>query len=310
MGDFLEAAYKTLQNFCKPLTAEEITNHAMGMMYLTSNGATPSQTMKARLSDNIRLRGNESLFMRTGKGIFALRAWGDLYPEFVADRFEHALLEENAVVFDREHLPLVIPGPGLHSAPINDGIELLNLCRPMLRREAEEDPTVVQLVSAFIVKWEDQYLTYKRSARLPESRLHGEYSITFGGHLTPYDLFDCDEWPTDPGATLWNIFDPVNGIHLLQREFNEEVRVEKQPSFSYRGLLYDDSREVSRQHIAIVYDTVLHDPAYNIGERGFLLDPKYESLREIYARESDFENWSQLIIAAELREASSRGHKI
>jgi len=238
--------------------------------------------------------------------MFALRAWSNQYMEYIADRFQQALLAENAVVFDRENLSLLVPGPGLHATPINGGADLLTLCRPMLRREAEEDTGVIQLVSAFIVRWQDAYLTYKRSKRLPESRLHGEYSINFGGHLTPLDLFGFDEWPADPNASLWNIFDPINGVFLLQREFMEELRVDKLPRFTYRGLLYDDTRPVSRQHIGIVYDTILQERDYTIGERGFLLDPKYETLDKILARESDFENWSQLIIADEMQRTGRR----
>lgn len=300
MGRFLDAAYDTLDAAGLPLTASEIVEIALELGHLNSSGATPEQTMKARLSDDIRARRSRSLFMRVEKGRFALRAWMDRFPEYVADRFQQALLDEDAVVFERSYLSLLLPGPGLHVQPLEDGSRLLGLCRPMLRREAEEDPSVIQLVSGFLVRWSGKYLTYRRSARLPEARLHGEYSISFGGHLTPRDLFDSAAWPADPNAALWNLFDPINGIHLLLREFNEELRVKRTPSFTYRGLLYDDSREVSRQHIAIVYDVELQGPEYTIGERGFLLDPKFESLSEVLSRAEDFENWSRILIGAEV----------
>lgn len=301
MGRFLEAARATLDAVDEPLTARGLVDHAVRLGFLNSSGATPMQTMKARLSDDIRQRKTSSAFMRTEKGTFALRAWGDRYSEYVADRFQQALLDEDAVVFDREHLPLLVPGTGLHPGAPSDDARLLALCHPLLRREAETNPDVIQLVSGFIVRWQDRYLTYKRSARLPEARLHGEYSISFGGHLTPRDLFDTPVWPADPNAVLWNIFDPTNGIQLLLREFREELRVEKAPSFTYRGLLYDDAREVSKQHIAIVYDVDLASPEYSIGERGFLIDAKYETLSEVVERANDFENWSQMIIADECR---------
>lgn len=308
MGRFLDAAYGTLNDVGRPLTASEIVELAIEQGRLNSSGATPGQTMKARLSDDIRLQRSRSLFMRVEKGRFALRAWMDRYPEYVADRFQQALLDEDAVVFERRHLSLLVPGSGLHEKPLEDGGQLLSLCRPMLRREAEEDSSVIQLVSGFLVRWADKYLTYKRSARLPEARLHGEYSISFGGHLTPRDLFDTPAWPVDPNAALWNLFDPVNGIHLLLREFNEELRVDRVPTFRYRGLLYDDSRAVSRQHIAIVYDVDLQSPEYSIGERGFLLDPRFESLSEVLSRAQDFENWSQILIGAEVDRTGRQRH--
>ena len=161
----------------------------------------------------------------------------------------------------------------------------------MRRREAEEDLSVIQLVSVFIVHHDDRYLTYKRTKRLPESRLHGMYSIAFGGHLNPDDI-----------SRLLNIFDPGLGAALLERELGEELRLKagEITEISYRGLLYDDSRPVSRQHLGISYDVWLRTGKFEIGERGFLMDAKFETLEQIQARLSDFENWSHMIIEAEL----------
>ena len=59
------------------------------------------------------------------------------------------------------------------------------------------------------------YLTYKRTKRLPESRLHGFYSFAFGGHLNPNDL-----------KPLLNIFDPELAAPLLLREsLEKELRI-------------------------------------------------------------------------------------
>ena len=162
----------------------------------------------------------------------------------------------------------------------------------MQRRKAEEDYTVIQLVSVFIVRYQDKYLTYKRAKRLPESRLHGFYSLSFGGHLNPDDL-----------RPLLNIFDPKLATPLLLRELGEELKLDRlnPPVLQYRGLLYDDSRDVSRQHLGITYDVFLTTDVYEIGERGFLIDAKYETIREMLARKEEFENWSLLLIDEELR---------
>jgi predicted NUDIX family phosphoesterase len=168
----------------------------------------------------------------------------------------------------------------------------------MLRRDAESDPSVIQLVSAFILQWRDKWLTYKRTKRLPESRLHGEYSVNFGGHLTPSDLTETGD-PSLAASALFNMFDPEDGRLFLSRELKEEVRLQYEPRFRYRGVLYDDRREVSRQHLAIVYDVLLRDQNYKIGERGFLMDDKFESLEQIEGRIEEFENWSELLIRDE-----------
>jgi predicted NUDIX family phosphoesterase len=148
------------------------------------------------------------------------------------------------------------------------------------------------LVSVFIIRHRDRYLTYKRTKRLPESRLHGVYSIGFGGHLNPTD-----------SAPLLNIFDPAVGDPLLERELWEEIKIKslRSPVIEYRGLLYDDSREVSKQHLGLTYQVLSDSEMFEIGERGFLMDAKYETLEEIQRRSGEFENWSLLIMNEELK---------
>jgi len=160
----------------------------------------------------------------------------------------------------------------------------------MRRREAEENVTVIQLVSVFVVHHGERYLTYKRTKRLPEARLHGCYSVAFGGHLNPDDV-----------SRLLNIFDPALGGALLERELGEELRLKigEIVNISYRGLLYDDARPVSRQHLGIAYDVFLKTGQFEIGERGFLMDAKFETLQEIQARIGEFENWSEMIVRTE-----------
>ena len=124
----------------------------------------------------------------------------------------------------------------------------------MRRRQAEESFDVIQLVSFYIVRFKDTYLTYKRTKRLPESRLHDYYSIGFGGHLNPDDLLP-----------LFSFSEPEQVLEIVIRELREELRLNPEPSISFRGVLYDDSREVSRQHLGIVYDVELYSQNYEIG---------------------------------------------
>lgn len=70
---------------------------------------------------------------------------------------------------------------------------------------------------------------------------------------------------------------------------------------SYCGVLYDPSREVSKQHLGLVYQVFASSPSFEIGERGFLMDPKYETLEQMNRRRGEFENWSLLLIDEEIR---------
>jgi predicted NUDIX family phosphoesterase len=282
MSTFLEIAHLVLVRAGQPLSAREITARAQREGLLSSQGKTPWQTMKSKLSMEILKHGDKSRFMRANAGLFALREWKDSVFEHHADRFKKALFDEEIVVFPKPSLNTYIPGPGLHIGSI-DSPRLLRELRPMRRRDAEEDPSVVQLVSVFIVRHARRILTHKRTKRLPESRLHGFRSISFGGHLTSED-----------SAPLLNIFAPDQGYSLLQRELSEEVILEKEilTDFKYRGLLYDCGREVSKQHLGIVYEVLVRSENFEIGERGFLTDARYEPVESIMASLQDYENWS------------------
>ena len=156
----------------------------------------------------------------------------------------------------------------------------------MRRALAEEDISVIQLVSVFIIRFGHKILTHKRTKRLPESRLHGYYSLSFGGHLNPDDV-----------APLFNLFAADQAYPMLERELHEEVRFpDGVLGLTYRGLLYEDSRDVSRQHMGVVYEVAAHTGRFEIGERGFLIDAKYETVDEIRGRLNEFENWSVLLL--------------
>jgi predicted NUDIX family phosphoesterase len=288
MVTFLDAAYEVLLGEKRALSSHDIARRAIALGILHTAGRTPGHTMRARLATDILTKKNRSRFMRTDAGLFALRQWGS--PEFVAHRHVRALLDEEVVVFPAAKLRDFVAGPGLwHSRVAYQS--LLKECRGMPRRIAESDPSVIQLVSAFLVRHESLYLTHKRSKRHPESRLHGFSSVTFGGHLNPADVGDF--------SPLFDPFDPAQTLWLMERELNEELRIAEKAPMTFHALIYDDSREVSRQHLGIVYDVRLTSDRFQIGERGFLVDAKFESLPQMLARLDDFENWSQMLIRHE-----------
>lgn len=283
---FLDAAAVVLADVAAPMHPEEIAEIAVGRGLVKSDGATPGQTLKAKLSTDILRNRRASRFMRTGKNQFGLREWEGRYSEYIADRFQKALLDEEIVVFDRELLEELVPCPGLHLMREQDSQHLVANLFPMQRREAEDDPAVVQLVSAFLVVVDGRVATYKRTRRLPESRLHGYYSLLFGGHLNPDDV-----------PPLFGIFDPVMGPDYIQRELHEELRFDEPPPLELVGVLYDDRREVSKQHLGVLYRvTPAASNGIEVGERGFLQQLQFETPTEVLGRISDFENWSELVL--------------
>lgn len=285
-SSFLDAAEIVLREINLPLSPSEIASEAQARRLITTTGLTPDQTMKAKLSTDVLRRREASRFMRTDPNRFALREWIDTYPEYVADRFQKALLDEEVVVFPRDVLPKFVPCPGLHQIDDLISTELLQHCYAMQRRDAEEDFTVIQLVSAFLVRQGDKYATFKRTRRLPEARLHGVYSLLFGGHLNPDDV-----------APLFSIFDAAVGGYYIQRELEEELRFSRSPSLELVGVIYDTSREVSTQHLGVLYEVVPEpDTDIQIGERGFLQHLQFETAEQVRGRLADFENWSELVL--------------
>jgi restriction system protein len=290
---FLDAAERVLSDAQKPLHPREIVARALREGLVESSGQTPDQTMKAKLSTDILSKNTSSRFMRTDKNRFGLRTWIPRYKEFVADRFKKALLDEEIVVFPRALLDRFVPGPGLHQLSAEQSQELLVSLQPMQRREAEEDMSVIQLVSAFLVRDGDRVATYKRTRRLPEARLHGCFSLLFGGHLNPDDV-----------PPLFSIFDPDVGSLFIQRELREELRFGHPPPMTLRGVLYDTRREVSLQHLGVLYEVLVPpDEEVEVGERGFLQQLAFETPYEIEDRIADFENWSELILRQYLLES-------
>lgn len=178
-----------------------------------------------------------------------------------------------------------MPEDGIKTANIDwDG--LIGETYSMRRQEAENDFDVIQLVSVYIVKYKDKFITHKRSKRLPEKRLHNVYSMFFGGHLNPDDVMP-----------LFNFANSAVSLEHMVRELYEELRIPpNNAALSLKGLIYDPRTEVSTQHIGIIFECSLSKPDFQIGERGFLTDPKFETKSEIMKRIADFENWSELLV--------------
>jgi predicted NUDIX family phosphoesterase len=285
VSTFLGAAEEVLRTQKKPMTALEIVAAAVGGGYMQTKGATPAKTMNARLSIDILQKKNKSRFLRLDTGLYGLRDWPNIQSEYIAPRRRIALFDEEILVFDRSLLRLYIPENGLTDSNI-DHHSLMASCFGMRRREAETDLSVIQLVSIYVVRYRHRYFTYKRSKRLPESRLHHTYSACFGGHLNPDDLMP-----------LFRFADPEQALNLIDRELNEELRLGVRPDkMQFIGLLYDPRSEVSKQHLGVVFSVFAANEIVEVGERGFLTDLRLETRTDIMNRIGDFENWSEFLM--------------
>ena len=79
---YLDAAYSLLQEAGKPLHYRDLTRAAIERKLIEPEGATPEATMNARLASEIKKKGANSRFTRSGPGVFTLR--GDTDPQIIS----------------------------------------------------------------------------------------------------------------------------------------------------------------------------------------------------------------------------------
>ena len=70
----LDAAVKVLAEVGTPLNCPAIVKAAFDKGYWSSNGLTPAATMHTAIITEIKKRGDQSRFIKTGRGLFAVRA--------------------------------------------------------------------------------------------------------------------------------------------------------------------------------------------------------------------------------------------
>jgi predicted NUDIX family phosphoesterase len=93
----------------------------------------------------------------------------------------------------------------------------------------------------------------------------------------------------------------------LRREFEEEVAYHGAWEHRLFGLINDDSTDVSRVHLALVFEVTGDQPEISIRETG-KLEGELLKLEEMKMYYLDMESWSQLIYDHLLqRERASRG---
>jgi predicted NUDIX family phosphoesterase len=150
------------------------------------------------------------------------------------------------------------------------------------RAEAEEDPSLKQLIPYVVVTAGDRILHYRRGSGSGEKRLLKKGSVGIGGHI-------------NDGDGLGEAFDAAAYQRALMRELQEELSIES--CFIERPLavLNDDTNPVGAVHLGIVHQCQLAEPSVKaneeaIAELGFL------TLEELASRHNELESWSQLVV--------------
>lgn len=155
----------------------------------------------------------------------------------------------------------------------------------MERSEAEVSQTYIQLIPYLVVLKGNTVLTYTRTKKGGESRLHGLSSIGVGGHLSEVD-----------GSVVASSYRAG-----LLRELDEEVEISPAYAFNPEGsvaaLIWDRTTPVSRVHLGICHFLQL-SPAYSVTLKDpALADARWILKSELKEHLGEMESWSQLIIS-------------
>lgn len=202
-------------------------------------------------------------------------------------------MPEEVLVFQRAFFPDLFRG-GLC---FDTGLlaEVLAASRFMPRDAVENDPTFKQLIPYSLLRYRGKVFRYMRTTRAGERRLHGLYSIGVGGHINRQDS------PT-PALGDGSIADWAR-----DREVSEEFAFECSYPPQLVALLNDDSTDVGRVHFGIIYEYQLDSPHVGSKERGLHIHHSFVSIPELVAHGTEYEGWSQIVIAQYL--AKELGHE-
>jgi len=192
--------------------------------------------------------------------------------------------EENILVIKRELFDQLGAFHGLNFEPkaYLDAILSRGNNFFLPRSKAETDPTHKQIIPYVLIAHGGKVLHYVRGKKAGEQRLVAKGSIGIGGHMNDTDesLFAWDEAAYRAG---------------VEREVNEEIRIQSQFDDRIVALLNDDSTEVGRVHLGIVHVFKLREPKVEKRE-AVITNVAFLDQDELKARRDALESWSQLCV--------------
>jgi predicted NUDIX family phosphoesterase len=152
----------------------------------------------------------------------------------------------------------------------------------LARPEAEKNPTYKQIIPYALIAFQNTVLYYVRGKKAGEQRLVAKGSIGIGGHMNERDesLFAMDAQAYRAG---------------VEREVNEEIRIDTPFEDRIVALLNDDTTEVGRVHLGIVH--VFKLPRPNVEKREAMITGlSFLTKEELLARRETMETWSQICL--------------
>ena len=191
---------------------------------------------------------------------------------------------ENVLVIRRNLFDQLGSFQGLNFEPVNYLNLLLSRGNNFFfpRAQAENDPAYKQIIPYVLLAFQDRVLYYVRGKRAGEQRLVAKGSIGIGGHMNESDesLFAWDEQAYRAG---------------VEREVNEEIKIDTQFQDRIVALLNDDTTEVGRVHLGIVHVFRLAQQKVDKRE-AMITNLAFLTKAELLNRRESLETWSQICV--------------
>lgn len=192
--------------------------------------------------------------------------------------------DERILVVKRAHLFANGPWEGVNIEQLVPCIEAIGKHSEFhLRSLMEQDPTYKQIIPYLVFQYQDKFFIMQRKKEASEQRLQSKYSLGIGGHMRYEDL--------QQGADLFS---------WARREFEEEVAYEGNIEIAPLGVLNDDSNEVGKVHLGLVF-MVIGD-SDNIKVKSELASGTLMTLSECLDYVPKMETWSQMVLMTLLKE--------
>jgi predicted NUDIX family phosphoesterase len=310
---YLWAAEVVLRKHKRPLRAPEIVSYAQeqGLFSGEMHSRTPQKSMQARLSLDILNKGEQSVFVRTGRGMFYLReflAESALVPliediglgkptkpvQYAAPRRVPSPATERVLAIPKSHYERLLTFQGLkrdEGALVRDLVN--GPVRYIPRTEAESIDDHKQVVTYVLVTHGAKVLSFRRGTfNRAAAFLRGSLCIGFGGHVAESD------------RSIFSFAD--SGIRSnAARELQEEVVVPGKSKqlwpehMKVVGVINDDATENGRRHVGIVMRYEVRDADWESWKHAHRGEASINQLRWIDALGEavdivEFEYWSQL----------------
>ena len=120
----------------------------------------------------------------------------------------------------------------------------------------------------------------QRRTKQSEQRLHNKLSVGVGGHLERTQDLEGQDDPVELG---------------MRRELNEEIETSVDGQIEYLGLLNDDTNEVGRVHLGVVYRASVK-PEETVVRETEKMEGDFWSIEQLEQEWDRLESWSRIVL--------------